>query len=115
MKKAEKMAVVVKNQVNNEVTFVLPLADFGKAFDGPAIDPKVLEERQKKLQEDMEKKAAEERGKLDASKGGAAAPARSGRQGSRRQVIHRRVDAAANENARVIRGRFLWTERRGGG
>jgi len=75
MKKAEKMAVVVKNQVNNEVTFVLPLAAFGKAFDGPAIDPKVLEERQKKLQEDMEKKAAEERGKLDASKGGAAAPA----------------------------------------
>ena len=75
MKKAEKMAVVVKNQVNNEVTFVLPLANFGKAFDGPAIDPKVLEERQKKLQEDMEKKAAEERGKLDASKGGAAAPA----------------------------------------
>ncbi len=75
MKKAEKMAVVVKNQVNNEVTFVLPLANFGKAFDGPAIDPKVLEERQKKLQADMEKKAAEERGKLDASKGGAAAPA----------------------------------------
>ena len=28
MKKAEKMAVVVKNQVNNEVTFVLPLANF---------------------------------------------------------------------------------------
>ena len=75
MKKAEKLAVVVKNQVNNEVTFVLPLAAFGKAFDGPAIDPKILEERQKKLQEDMEKKAAEERGKLDASKGGAAAPA----------------------------------------
>ncbi len=106
MKKAEKMAVVVKNQVNNEVTFVLPLANFGKAFDGAAIDPKVLEERQKKLQEDMEKKAAEERGKLDASKGGAAAR-RSGRQGSRRQVIDRRVDAAANENARVIRGRFF--------
>ncbi len=75
MKKAEKMAVVVKNQVNNEVTFMLPLAAFGKAFDGPAIDPKVLEERQKKLQEDMEKKAADERRKLDASKGGAAAPA----------------------------------------
>ena len=113
MKKAEKMAVVVKNQVNNEVTFMLPLAAFGKAFDGPAIDPKVLEERQKKLQEDMEKKAAEERSKLDASKG--ARRRRSGRQGSRRQVIHRRVDAAANENARVIRGRFLSTEALGGG
>ncbi len=74
LKKAEKLSVVVKNQVNNEVTFVLPLAAFGKAFDGPAIDPKVLEERQKKLQADMEKKAAEERSKLDANKG-AAAPA----------------------------------------
>ena len=78
MKKAEKMAVVVKNQVNNEVTFVLPLAAFGKAFDGPAIDPKVLEERQKKLQEDMEKKAKEEREKLE-KQGGAAAPAPAGK------------------------------------
>jgi invasion protein IalB len=74
MKKAEKLSVVVKNQVNNEVTFVLPLTGFGKAFDGPAIDPKVLEERQKKLQEDMEKKAKEEREKLE-KQGGAAAPA----------------------------------------
>ncbi|MGA8169267.1 MAG: invasion associated locus B family protein [Methylocystis sp.] len=74
MKKAEKMTVVVKNQVNNEVTFVIPLTAFGKAFDGPAIDPKVLEERQKKLQQDMESKAKEEREKLE-KQGGAAAPA----------------------------------------
>jgi invasion protein IalB len=73
MKKAEKMSVVVKNQANNEVTFYLPLANFGKAFDGPAIDPKVLEEQQKKLQEELQKKADEERKKLEAQKG--AAPA----------------------------------------
>lgn len=66
MKKAEKMTVIVKNQANAEVTFYLPLANFGKAFDGPAIDPKVLEEQQKKLQEELQKKAEEERKKLEA-------------------------------------------------
>jgi invasion protein IalB len=66
MKKAEKMMIVVKNQANAEVTFYLPLANFGKAFDGPAIDPKVLEEQQKKLQEELQKKAEEERKKLEA-------------------------------------------------
>jgi len=70
MKKGEKLTVIVKNQVNNEVTFVLPLTGFGKAFDGPAVDPKVLEEQQKKLQDELQKKAEEERKKMD-SKGGA--------------------------------------------
>ncbi len=68
MKKGEKLTVVVKNQVNNEVTFSLPLAGFGKAYDGPAIDPKVLEEQQKKLQEELQKKAEEERKKMESSK-----------------------------------------------
>jgi invasion protein IalB len=75
MKKAEKMTIVVKNQANTEVTFYLPLTNFGKAFDGPAIDPKVLEEQQKKLQEELQKKAEEERKKLEAQKGAAPAPA----------------------------------------
>ncbi|MGE5388850.1 MAG: invasion associated locus B family protein [Hyphomicrobiales bacterium] len=74
MKKAEKMMVVVKNQANAEVTFYLPMTDFGKAFDGPAVDPKVLEEQQKKLQEELQKKAEEERKKLEA-KGAAPAAA----------------------------------------
>lgn len=72
MKKAEKLTIVVKNQQNAEVTFYLPLANFGKAFDGPAIDPKVLEEQQKKLQEQLQKKAEEERKKIEAQKTPAA-------------------------------------------
>lgn len=72
VKKGSKFTVIVKNQVNNEVTFYLPLAGFDKAYDGPPIDPKVLEEQQKKLQEELQKKAEEERKKLDAQK---AAPA----------------------------------------
>jgi invasion protein IalB len=74
MKKATNLSVTVKNQVNAEVNFNIPLANFGKAYDGPAIDPKVLEEQQKKLQEELQKRADEERKELEASGGGAAAP-----------------------------------------
>ena len=70
MKKGQVVNVAVKNQVNNEVTFVVPVAGFGKAFDGPAIDPKVLEDQQKKLQEEMQKKAEDMR-KSEAAKTGA--------------------------------------------
>jgi hypothetical protein len=70
------MNVAVKNQANNQVTFEIPVAGFGRAFDGPAIDPKVLEEQQKKLQEELQKRAEEERKRLEAAKSGQApAPA----------------------------------------
>ena len=36
------------------VTVKLPLIDFAKAYEGPPIDPKVLEERQKRLQEEVQ-------------------------------------------------------------
>ena len=54
---------------------MLPLADFGKAYDGPPTDPKVFEEQQKKLQDELQKRADEARKKLE-SQGGAAAPTR---------------------------------------
>lgn len=75
IKKGTTMAIVVRNQFNNEVTFALPLAGFGKSFDGPAIDPAVLEQKQKELQDQMQKQVEEERRKLEAQQGGAAAPA----------------------------------------
>jgi len=54
----------------------VPLAGFGKAFDGPAMDPKVLEEQQKKLQSELEKRSEEMRKKLETQQGAApAAPA----------------------------------------
>ena len=78
MKKGEKLAVSVKTINGAEFIFNLPLAGFGKAFDGPGIDPKVAEERQRKLQEELMKKAEEERKKLEAQNkaGGAAVPAK---------------------------------------
>ena len=75
MKKGQVVNVAVKNQVNSEVTFAVPIAGFGKSFDGPAIDPKVLEEQQKKLQDEMQKKAEEMRKSEAAKTGAPAAPA----------------------------------------
>ncbi|WP_395696499.1 invasion associated locus B family protein [Methylocella sp.] len=76
MKKGTTLSVDVKNQANNLVTFGVPLAGFGKAFDGPPVDPKVLEEQQKKLQAELQKRAEDERKKLEDQKGAApAAPA----------------------------------------
>jgi invasion protein IalB len=78
LKKGTTLNVDVKNQANNLVTFGVPLAGFDKAFDGPPIDPKVLEEQQKKLQAELQKRAEDERKKLEAAKpdaaGAAAAP-----------------------------------------
>ena len=73
IKKGATLNVVVRNQFNNEVTFALAVAGFGKAFDGPPIDPKVLEAQQKQLQEQMQKQVEDERKKLEGQ--GAAAPA----------------------------------------
>jgi invasion protein IalB len=80
MKKGTTLNVSVQNQTQREVTFAVPLAGFGKAFDGPAIDPKVLEEQQKKLQAELEKRSEDMRKKLEQQQGaapaaGAAAPA----------------------------------------
>ncbi|MGH6834160.1 MAG: invasion associated locus B family protein [Methylocella sp.] len=75
IKKGSILSVKVKNQANNEITFAIPVAGFGRAFEGPAIDPKVLEEQQKKLQEELQKRAEEERKRLEAAKPDAAKPA----------------------------------------
>ena len=58
------------------ISLPMPLTDFAKAYDGPATDPKVVEEQQRKLQEELQKKAEEARKKLEAQQpSGPAAPA----------------------------------------
>jgi invasion protein IalB len=71
MKRGTVLNLNVKNQANAEVVFAVPLDGFGKAFDGPAVDPKVLEEQQKALQAELQKRAEEERKRLE-GQGGAA-------------------------------------------
>ena len=65
LKKAQNAAIVVRNQANLEVTFNVPMKDFGAAFDGPAIDPKVLEQQNQELQRQLEEKARQQREQLE--------------------------------------------------
>lgn len=75
-KKGNLLNVSVQNQAGREVTFAVPTAGFAKAFDGPPIDPKVLQEQQQKLQEELQKRSEELRKRLESSAaGGAPAPA----------------------------------------
>jgi invasion protein IalB len=65
LKKGQGLAVQGMNSNGQVITLVLPLNDFGKAYDGPPTDPKVFEEQQKKLQDDLQKRAEEARRKLE--------------------------------------------------
>ena len=67
MRKGTNINVSVQNQVGREVTFAVPLAGFGKGFDGAPIDPKVLKDQQDRLQEEMEKRSEEMRKRLEQS------------------------------------------------
>jgi len=78
MKTGQGLVVQAINSTGQPISLVLPLGDFGKAYDGPPTDPKVFEEQQKKLQEELQRRADEARKKLDSQQGGApggAAPA----------------------------------------
>jgi invasion protein IalB len=56
LKKGQSLVVQGINSQGQAVSLPLPLPDFAKAYDGPPTDPKVLEERQKKLQDEFIKK-----------------------------------------------------------
>jgi invasion protein IalB len=75
LKKAQTASVTVRNQANLEVTFDLPMKDFATAFDGPAVDPKVLEQQNQELQKQLEEKARQQREKLEQQQSGAPTPA----------------------------------------
>jgi invasion protein IalB len=63
LKKGTVLNVSARNQAGKEVTFAVPTDGFGKAFDGPPVDPQVLAEQQKKVQEELQKQAEEVRGR----------------------------------------------------
>ncbi len=66
MKKGQMLTLQAINMQGTPISLPLPLGDFAKAYDGPATDPKVFEEQQRKLQEELQKKAEEARKKLEA-------------------------------------------------
>jgi invasion protein IalB len=65
LKKAAIASVVVRNQIGAEVTFNVPMHDFAAAYDGPAVDPKKIEEQNKTLQEQLEKKGKDLRDQIE--------------------------------------------------
>jgi invasion protein IalB len=69
LKKGQMLTIQAINLAGNAISFPLPLADFGKANEGPPTDPKVFEEQQKKLQEELQKRAEEARKKLEGQQG----------------------------------------------
>jgi invasion protein IalB len=79
MKKGQNLVVQAINSNGAALTLPLPLQEtggsFAKAYDGPATDPKVFEENQKKLQEELQKRAEEARAKLQAAPPAGTAPA----------------------------------------
>jgi len=77
LKKGQNMAVVMRvpggDPAGRELTFNIPLKDFGSAFDGKPTDPKVLEQQRQQLQQQLQKKAEEQRKALEQQNPGAAA------------------------------------------
>jgi invasion protein IalB len=65
LKKGKTLTVQAINMQGTPISLPLPLNDFAKAYDGPATDPKVFEEQQRKLQSELQKKADEARKKLE--------------------------------------------------
>jgi invasion protein IalB len=74
MKKGHMLTVQAINMQGTPISLPLPLADFAKAYDGPATDPKVFEQQQRKLQEELQKKAEQARKKLEAQQPPATEP-----------------------------------------
>ena len=72
MKQGKQITVQAINMRSQPISLTLPLKDFAKAYDGPATDPKVVEQQQRKLQSELQKKAEEARKKLEAQKPAAA-------------------------------------------
>jgi invasion protein IalB len=65
LKKGQGLVVQGINGSGQPISLVLPLNDFGKAYDGPPTDPQVFEAQQKKLQDELQKRAEDARKRLE--------------------------------------------------
>jgi invasion protein IalB len=65
------------NANNMLLTMQLPIgSEFAKAFDGPATDPKAMEQQQKDMESALQKRAEEARKRLQEAGGSTPAPAK---------------------------------------
>jgi invasion protein IalB len=68
LKKGQQITLQGINLPGQAASYVLPVGpEFVKANEGPATDPKVFEEQQKKMQDELQKKAEEARKRLQAT------------------------------------------------
>ena len=74
-KKGTQLTLQAINAQGRGVQLPFALAGFGKAYDGPALDPKILVENQKKLQEQLVERANKARAEQDPNAVTPAAPA----------------------------------------
>jgi invasion protein IalB len=65
LKAGQTLQIQAINDQRQPVSYLLPLADFAKAHDGPPTDPKVLEAQQKKMQEELLKRGEEAQKKME--------------------------------------------------
>lgn len=76
LKKGNELILMAISGRGQTVPFRMSLIGFTKTFDGPPIDPKVLAETQKKLQEEIQRRAEAARKKLmEQQQGNAEQPA----------------------------------------
>jgi invasion protein IalB len=81
LKKGQGLVIQAVSAGGEPISLALPLADFAKAYDGPATDQKAFAEQQKKLDEELQRRAEEARKKLESQQpqpsqsGGEAPPA----------------------------------------
>ena len=59
LKKGQNLYVQAYNMQQAVFTLSVPLGDFAKAYDGPATDPKDIEEKNKKLEDELAKRGRE--------------------------------------------------------
>lgn len=64
MKRGTKLVLTTLNQQAKAVGFDLTLIGFTKIYDGEAVDPKELAQKQEQLQKELQKRAEEARQKL---------------------------------------------------
>ena len=80
MKKGQAITVQAINMNGAAINLPMPLADFAKAYDGPATDPKVFEEQQRKLKDELQRTAEEARKKIEGAQPAATPPAQPPKQ-----------------------------------
>jgi invasion protein IalB len=72
MKKGQYITAQAIHANSGPMSPQLELKDFGKVYDGPPTDPKVIAEQQTKMRDEMQKRADELRKKIEAQQPAAA-------------------------------------------